>query len=471
MRAIVVGAGGTTRAVLERLGERWDVVVIDTDADLLARAATARSVATIHGDGSSVVVLEQAGYADADAVIAATGDDRRSLEVCRLARDAGVERIVAVASDPELLPEFRRLEVPTVSPDRLAARTVEINLEPRRVASAAFANGRAEALEFRISPDSPLRGRALKELGLQAWLVAAVLRRDQLIVPNGNTVLEADDLVTVVGATADHGAMVAAFTGGQTHFPLEYGRDIAVWIGTAADLATLGREAAAMVRATAAEELVVCHPPAPPGSALAAGLDAFVADHPGVKLQEADDAALGLDALVGLAGAASIGVLVLPKPRGRLATVRTLAAVRRSGSAALLVAGTFPYRTVVAPARDSIGGWNATWTAIDLAARTETALEALGVVPPEFIAGADEAATAKRAVTRIRDEASVHGVSVSGRVETGNPVRVFRDLPPDSLLVLGLGDRQPSIIRPGITALIVSGARTSVVVVPDRRAR
>ena len=39
MRAIIVGARGATRDLLRRLSARWQIVVIDQDPDLLARAA------------------------------------------------------------------------------------------------------------------------------------------------------------------------------------------------------------------------------------------------------------------------------------------------------------------------------------------------------------------------------------------------------------------------------------------------
>ena len=42
MRAIVVGARGTTRELLRRLGEVWDVVVVSTSEDLLKSAAEIR---------------------------------------------------------------------------------------------------------------------------------------------------------------------------------------------------------------------------------------------------------------------------------------------------------------------------------------------------------------------------------------------------------------------------------------------
>jgi Trk K+ transport system NAD-binding subunit len=478
MRVIVVGAGGAARAVLARLGERWDAVVIDPDQASLDRVAAVRTVEAIAGDGSSRVVLERAGLADADAVLAASGDDAVNREVCRLALAAEVDRIVAIAADPDAFGDLRRDGVVVVSPTRLAARHVEINLEPRRVASAAFANGRAEAVEFRISPDSPLRGRPLHELGRMPWLVAAVLRGDQLIVPHGGTELQADDLVTVVGAAADYGAMVETFTGGQAHFPLNYGRNVAVAVGGAsadgsAGTEALVTEALTFVRSTAAASLYVVHDDAggldaDRAAAMHEALDRLAALGPEIELRPSRDGRTGLDALLDLAATESVGAVVLRKPDGRIRTVRTLEALRRAGMPALLAAGGPAYARIVTPARDSLGGWRAAWTAIDLAARSGLPLEAVGVVPPPFVAGESDAADVRRAVARIRAEASVQGVSVTGRVETGNPVRVFSALEPDRLVVLGLGDSSLSLLMPGLAGHIVSQIRTPVVVIPDR---
>jgi Trk K+ transport system NAD-binding subunit len=471
MRVIVVGAGSTTRAVLERLGERWDVVVVDQDAERLARLVSIRPVETVEGDGTSRLVLQKAGLEAADALVVAMDDDESGLEVCRLASAAGIDRIVAVAAGLESLAEYRRAGVTAISPDRLASRHVEINLEPRRVTSAAFAAGRAEAVEFRISPDSPLRGRALQDVALQGWLVAAVLRDDELIVPNGRTQLQTNDLVTIVGPAGDHAAMVATFTGGLAHFPQPYGRDVAVILSDAADADALVREAAAMTRLTAGGSLVLVRegstdegaPGRPPEL-----FDRAAELAPGVDLKDLAVPTTDLAGLGDLRLREGVGLVVLRKPTGRLRTVRVLEAIRRAGTAALLVGGTYPYAGIVAPARDSIAGWSATWVAIDLAARAKVPLEALGVVPPSFVAGEHEEADIRRAVARIRDEASVQGVDVSGRTETGNPVRIFRALPADRLLVLGLGRQPYDLLRPGITGHIVAGIEASVVVVPDR---
>jgi Trk K+ transport system NAD-binding subunit len=474
LRVLIIGAGERTRAVLGRLGDRWEAVVIDTDPGRLDRAAAVRPITPVQGDPSSRVVLKRAGLLEADAVVVASLDDEVGVEVCRFAKEAGIARIVAVAAELDNLPAYRKLGVPAFSAAQLAARHVEINLEPRRVASAAFADGQAEAVEFRISPDSPLRGRPLSELGLSRWLVAAVLRGGSLIVPNGQTVLETDDLVTVVGSAADYGAMVATFTGGEAHFPLGFGKQAAVLLADGPAAEATVNEAARFVRSTAAEALLLIHEdPArlaeEKAKALTRRLDALAEAHPNVAMRPTAVRELGPEALAAAAARESVGVLVLPLPRGRLAAVAALELLRRVNRPGLFAAGVEQYGSVVTPARDTERGWAAAWTAIDLAARGDLPLVALGVVPPRFLAGDQTEAQVRAAVARIRDEASVHGVSVSGRIAQGNPVRIFAEIERGTLIVLGVADRRRSWLVPGNAGHILSRVRTSIVIVPDRR--
>ncbi len=463
MRAILIGAGGITRAVLGRLGERWEVVVVDPDADLLERAGAIRPIIPMPGDGSSRVVLERAGIADADALVAAVPDDETGIEACRLARAAGVSRIVAVAANPERLADYRRVGAAVISADRLAARHVEINLERRRVASAAFANGRAEAVEFRMSPDSPLRGRPLKDLGLHSWLVAAVLRGDELIVPNGLTELQTDDLVTVVGSADDLAAMVATFTSGNARFPLEYGRAVALVAPSLPVLDSVWAEAVAFTRATAAETLLVVHDGANTG--VAARVEEASGGDDAVEMRALPVNGFDAPALAELRTREGIGTLVVPRPRGRIAAVSALRMARRVGAPVLFASGTERYADVVTPARDTPGGWLATWIAIDVAAELNLELVAVGVIPPRFIAGEQWADEVRSAVARVREEASVHGLQVRAQTVRGNPVRAFTELGAEHLVVLGAGDR-PTLLTPGITGHVLAGSHSSVLVVP-----
>jgi Trk K+ transport system NAD-binding subunit len=470
MRAILVGAGGIGRAVLERLGEHWDVTAVDQDADRLAELAAVRPIQTIVGDGSSRVTLKRAGLDDADAVVVAVRDDEMALEVCRLATAARVDRVVAMVVAASRQPDFTKLGVVAVAPDRLAARQVELTLEPRRVASAAFADGRAEAIEFRLAPDSAVVGRTLAEIGLHGWLIVAVLRGNQLIVPHGGTTLAAGDRVTVVGAAADHAAMVRTFSEGEARFPLAYGRQVGALLPADEEDPTL-LEAIAFVRLTAAETLVVVHPrrtalDEEAATRLGERLDGISSAVPHVEFVEGAGEQVSQVDLRRLRAVEHLGCLVIPKPRGLIEARRLLGFTREAAIPVLLASGATRYRSIVIPARDTAGGWDAAWVAFDLAARNDLPVEAVGASTPRFLVSDDDEPVVRAAVARLRDEGSVRGAEVTGLVERGNPVRLFRELDPESLLVLGLGRDAGSILRPGFTALVASRLTGSMLVVP-----
>jgi trk system potassium uptake protein len=73
-------------------------------------------------DASSPVVLDKAGLTDQDGVLAMTNDDAVNLAIARFTRQADVKTVLAVVRDPENLPDFRKMDVWTVSMATDAAR-------------------------------------------------------------------------------------------------------------------------------------------------------------------------------------------------------------------------------------------------------------------------------------------------------------------------------------------------------------
>ena len=478
MRGIIVGAGGTTRELLRRLGEVWEVVVVDTDAARLETAEGVRQCTVIVGDGSSAITLRDAGMADADAVIAATNDDDRNLEVVRLAVEAGVPRIVAVAADPERLPDYRHLGVQAFAPDQLTARHVEVTLEPRRVSSTAFADGKAEAIEFQITPDAPVRGKRLRDLHSETWVVAAMLRDGKLIVPHGSTVIEAGDRVTVVGAAAEFGGIVKAFTSGHSSFPLAYGRKVVVALDGEGDLEGAVGEAISFVRNSQAEQLSIVHrdPEAErdPSRAeeIAELLTKLEARTEGIDVELRPTGEALPAAVVGLAEGESVGTIVVPAPKaGRLLGRRRLAAtITRYGAAGvpvLLARGRYPYTGVLAPARHTPSGELAGRAAIDVARSSGATLTGVAVVGPSFVSSVDTLDEARASIAWLREEAAVQGITIKRRVRRGNPVRVFEELAAsESLLTLAMPPLPASTWRPGITGYLCQSVAISVLLVP-----
>jgi trk system potassium uptake protein TrkA len=473
MQLIIIGAGGVTRDVLRGLGEHWTVTVIDLDPQRLALASDIRPITKIVGDGSSRVVLEQAGLADAGALVAATNKDPVNQEACRIAREAGVLRVVSVAADPEQLSEYRSLGIAAFSPDRLTARRIEINLEPRRIASAAFADGMAEAAEFRIEADSPLVGRSLQDLHSERSLIAAVLRDGVLIIPHGSTILQAGDLVTVVGAAADYGDIVRAFTMGTARFPGSFGHQVALVVETERDLSGLLPEAVSATRNSAADSLLILHqrletlPDKARMDELAALIERIpeYTDEVRVRLRPVDRG----ESFGSVISAESVGLVVERAPAGkwvarRLALLRITNRIKDVHKPVLFAAGRAPYRHIVAVAGESDAAGRA---AIDLTSYGNTRLIAVAAIPPTFMAGEEALTEAKQEISRLREEAAIKDVTVKRLIRRGNPVRTIVDVASgEGLIVLRMPDRLPTLLNPGIVGHLIARAGTSVLLVP-----
>jgi trk system potassium uptake protein TrkA len=478
MRVIVVGAGGTTRELLRRLGEVWDVVVVTEDQTMLDSADAIRPIETILGDGSSAVVLGRAGLNDADALVAATADDDRNLEALRIAAEAGVTRLVGVAANPERMKDYRELGVPAYAPDSLTSRHVEVMLEPRRVASTGFAEGKAEAVEVLIRPDAPVRGRTLSELHSETWVVAAVLRAGELIIPHGSTTIETGDRVTVVGSATDYQGILKAFTSGESSFPLGYGRKAVVAVAQESDIPTLLAEAIFFVRNSQAEALTVVHrdPEAEKDPARAEEIQTLVA----VIEERAADIELELrptvrplpDELIRVARDESAGTLVVAAPTGgrfarRRRFVRMFNRYGSTGVPLLISRSRFPYDAILAPARLTDAGEVAGRSAIDIARSTGGTLTGVSVVGPTFATNVDTLDDARASAGWLREEGAVHRVNVKRKIRRGNPVRVIEELAENAdLVVMTMPSLPVRSIRPGVTCYVAETVASSVLVVP-----
>ncbi len=477
MNVIVVGAGGTTRALLRRLSARWEVVIVDNDPDRLAQIGTDREITPVVGDGSSRLVLERAGIEGADAVVAATDDDDVNLEVCRAARGAGIERVLAVLNRPDRSSDYRDAAVVSVSPSERAARLLEAHLEPRRVSSAPFADGLAEAVELRIAPDASVRGTALRDTHSDTWIVAAILRDGNLIIPHGDTRFEAGDRVTVVGHARDLSTIIRTFTAGESRFPTSFGQRIAVALGSVTDVTT-ALEAAYLVQASQAAGLTVVHPDtsgaadAERSEEIDTLLATFEDEISGVDLQTRPVTGSLTDALEQLIAEESIGLVCIPAPSGnpvseRIAVVSLIRQYHDLGVALLVSRASHPYASIAVPARRTTAGETAARSGIDIAHDADLPVLGVAAVSPTFVGREEEAVDARRAATWLREEAAVQGVRAERRVLRGNPVRILAEAADESgILVLAMPESLPTYLRPGLAAYVARAATSSVLLVP-----
>ncbi len=217
MQIIILGAGQVGTGMARSLSqEENDITVVDTEPDRLRELQEKLDIRTVLGHGAHPQTLIRAGIEDADLLIALTNSDETNMVACQVAYSlfntpTKVARVRA--SDYLAYPElFNREHTPIdvlISPEKLVTDHVQRLIEyPGALQVLDFAEGRAQLVSTRAFHDGPLVGRELKSLrdklpeGVDAR-IAAIFRNDRAIIPEGDTVIEVDDIVYFLAATRD----------------------------------------------------------------------------------------------------------------------------------------------------------------------------------------------------------------------------------------------------------------------------
>lgn len=209
---IIIGAGIISRYLAGiLLKARIPVKIVESDPEICREVcSTLSSKATvINGDGMSQDLLMEEGISSTQALVALTGRDEENLLISFYGMSQSVPKVVAKVNRDELYPVAERLGLDgLVSPRRVTAnlvvkyaRALENTLDNRIETLYTLMGGMAEALEFKVISESKCTGSALKDMRLKKGvLIAAIIRGEETIIPNGDDVIMPDDKVIVISA-------------------------------------------------------------------------------------------------------------------------------------------------------------------------------------------------------------------------------------------------------------------------------
>jgi trk system potassium uptake protein TrkA len=208
MKILILGAGQVGCSVAEALAhEDNDVTIVDTNAAALRNLREKLDVRVEVGHASYPRVLERAGIADADMLVAVTNSDETNMVACQVAHTlyhtpTKIARIRSshYLSNPALFsPEAVPINV-LISPEQLVTEHIfRLISHPGSLQVLNFAEGKVQMVAVKALPDGPLIGHHLREMqdhmpGVKVR-VAAIFRRGKAIVHTEETVVEADDEV------------------------------------------------------------------------------------------------------------------------------------------------------------------------------------------------------------------------------------------------------------------------------------
>ena len=215
MKIVILGAGQVGGSVAESLvSEENDITVVDLDAQRLRALQDRLDLRTVNGSAGHPSVLKEAGIEDADLLIAVTQSDDTNLVACRLGtlnRDAArrIARLRAtdyLANEQVLGEQGFDIDLAICPEQVLTDYIVKLVEFPEALQVLHFAGGRVSLVAVRAYAGGPLVGRPLKDLRVHMpsidTRVVAIFRGDRSIVPDGNTVVEADDEVFCIAASA-----------------------------------------------------------------------------------------------------------------------------------------------------------------------------------------------------------------------------------------------------------------------------
>ena len=199
MKIIVAGTGKVGNLLADQLTrDGHDLVVIDKDSVALEAALEQYDVMSIEGNSASVSVLRAANIEQTDLLIAATGEDETNLLTCLTAKGLNPDiTTIARVRSPEYMESTDMLE------EQLG---LSLTVNPGFLSREEFVNGLVDLVELHVTAGSPICDKPLYKIAdivKCQILVCVVARRDEVIIPSGEFVLQEGDHVYVTASASN----------------------------------------------------------------------------------------------------------------------------------------------------------------------------------------------------------------------------------------------------------------------------
>lgn len=205
MYVVIVGGGRTGYRLAERLLKRaHEPVIVEVDEQRAHELAAELDALVIHGSGTDMDVLKDAGAEKADALVALAGADEVNFMACKLAKGLGVPRVVTRINDDKHASMFEDLGVDAAISFINAAVTLyeKAVTGPGMYGLLGLGGGEAEVVEVSVVKESDAVGKTIRELALpDMCTVAMVTRGGKLIPPRGDTEFQEGDRVILAGGS------------------------------------------------------------------------------------------------------------------------------------------------------------------------------------------------------------------------------------------------------------------------------
>ena len=201
-RVLIVGGGNIGLRLARRLEETANYCkIIERDAARCALLAESlNKTVVLCGDGSDQGLLAEENIQDMDVVVTLTDDEETNILASLLAKRMGAGKSITKISKFSYFPLMKAIGIEQVVSPRLSAvNSILQHIRRGKVLSAISIKGeQAEVMEALALETSDIVDKPLKQISFpKGALVAGVIRRDKIIIPSGDSVIQPDDRIII----------------------------------------------------------------------------------------------------------------------------------------------------------------------------------------------------------------------------------------------------------------------------------
>lgn len=204
LQKVMIMGGGKTGFYLAEMLEEFGaaVKIIEKEKERCHYLSThLEDAMVLHGDATDLTLLEEENLDLMDAVVTATGFDEDNLLLALMAKQHGVEDVIAKISRESYAEIISAMGVDmALNPlDITANNIIRFVQSSKQVLSSQLIQGQAEIMEIIATPYMKILETPLKDLDLpESIIFAAIHRGTEVIIPHGDTEILEDDKVILL---------------------------------------------------------------------------------------------------------------------------------------------------------------------------------------------------------------------------------------------------------------------------------
>ena len=208
IQRIMIAGGGKIGFYLTRLIEEYGVAVKIIESDIKRCNYLAEHLPNaliLNGDATDISLLEEEDFNDMHAFVSVTGIDEVNLLLALMAKQAGIEDVIAKISRENFGELITGMGVDMVlNPVDISANYIVRNIEDTLVLTSKIIQGQAEFLCIVVGQDMIAEGRDIENLNLPQGLeIIAVQRGMEVILPDAKTKIKKGNRLAILSLLSE----------------------------------------------------------------------------------------------------------------------------------------------------------------------------------------------------------------------------------------------------------------------------